>query len=418
MITPTVLRHLGRRFVVRPAVAPACVLAVAVRPPRPCGGGGRQAIAQVIGGASGVASPTRGIPATEATLFDLASVTKPFVAVAFARLWTQGLLTPDMPLGALVSEARGTPTEHVPLELLLSHRAGLVPHVEYFDPMRRGGRVDARSVLRRAAGARRPECAGRPPREGFAPVYSDLGYLLLGRALEAARGGALDELVDQEVCRPLRLEVASARLWQAHAPERLSVCAETETVAFRGGPVIGAVHDENAWALSGLGLSGHAGLFGTAESVARFGAALLDALAGRRAGFLPPAVARWLVQPRPGGTLRAGFDGKSQIGSSAGTRIGPLAFGHLGFTGTSLWCDPSTGRALVILTNRVCPSRENTSLRDVRPRLGDALMDALEAPPARTRTARRKTPEVGHFCELCLAAGRNLGRMEGPRCGN
>jgi CubicO group peptidase (beta-lactamase class C family) len=147
----------------------------------------------------------------------------------------------------------------------------------------------------------------------------------------------------------------------------------TETVAFRGGEVRGIVHDENAWALSGHGLSGHAGLFGTAAGVARFGAALLDALHGRFSGWLDAASLAPLLAARPGGTLRAGFDGKSADQSSAGTLAGARSFGHLGFTGTSLWCDPDADRVLVLLSNRVCPTRNNPRIREARPAVNDAL---------------------------------------------
>jgi CubicO group peptidase (beta-lactamase class C family) len=211
-------------------------------------------------------------------------------------------------------------------------------------------------------------------------VYSDLGYLIAGAALEVAGGADLDCLVRDQVARPLRLELGSARQWRADAPDRLERAAETETVAFRGGPLVGVVHDENAWALSGEALSGHAGLFGTAAAVAGLGAAMLEALGGRRPGFLPRAPAHWLVRERPGGTLRAGFDGKSPTGSSAGSRMSSGAFGHLGFTGTSLWCDPAAQVVCVILTNRVCPSRSNLAIRRVRPRLNDALWDLSHGP--------------------------------------
>jgi CubicO group peptidase (beta-lactamase class C family) len=147
----------------------------------------------------------------------------------------------------------------------------------------------------------------------------------------------------------------------------------TETVAFRGGEVRGVVHDENAWALSGHGLSGHAGLFGTAADVARFGAALVDAWLGVSDSWLGVQHLAPLLRVRPGGTLRAGFDGKSAGQSSAGTLVGPNSFGHLGFTGTSFWCDPDAVRVLVLLTNRVCPTRDNPRIRSARPAVNDAL---------------------------------------------
>jgi CubicO group peptidase (beta-lactamase class C family) len=100
---------------------------------------------------------------------------------------------------------------------------------------------------------------------------------------------------------------------------------------------------------------------------------MLDALAGRHQGWLGAAEAGLLVQPRPGGSLRTGFDGKAEQGSSAGPRFGPQSFGHLGFTGTSVWCDPEASIAVVLLTNRVHPSRENVRIRDVRPDIHSEL---------------------------------------------
>jgi len=93
----------------------------------------------------------------------------------------------------------------------------------------------------------------------------------------------------------------------------------------------------------------------------------------------------WLVRERPGGTLRAGFDGKSPAGSSAGSRLGPRSFGHLGFTGTSLWIDPDARIVVSLLTNRVCPTREHLAIRAARPWVHDALFDAAVNP---TPTAR------------------------------
>jgi CubicO group peptidase (beta-lactamase class C family) len=136
--------------------------------------------------------------------------------------------------------------------------------------------------------------------------------------------------------------------------------------------VHGAVHDENAWALAGHGLAGQAGLFGTAEAVARLGCAVVDAAAGR-SSWLDARAIEPLVASRPGGSLRAGFDGKSGPASAAGRLASPETYGHLGFTGTSLWCDPVSERVTVLLSNRVCPSRDNVKIRALRPRVHDAL---------------------------------------------
>jgi CubicO group peptidase (beta-lactamase class C family) len=356
------LSQLAQELVVGPRVAPAASLAVARHGP----GGWAVGV-----GAAGQRRGNR--PITPATPFDLASVTKPFVATLLARLASQQGPAMDTPLGELLDEARGSASNDVPLELLLSHRSGLEAHRPLFQVLigRRG--VDRSALFAEAADARRGDCTGPPPPDGFAPVYSDLGYLLLGEALARAHATPLDRLVEREIVVPLGLDAAPSRGWLGRDPTFPERVAPTEHVAWRGGELVGVVHDENAWALGGHGLSGHAGLFATAGSLARFGAALVDALAGRRSRWLAADAAAELVRERPGGTLRAGFDGLSPEGSSAGGICGPSTFGHLGFTGTSLWCDPDAGAVAVLLTNRVNPTREHTAIRAARPRVHDAL---------------------------------------------
>jgi CubicO group peptidase (beta-lactamase class C family) len=161
--------------------------------------------------------------------------------------------------------------------------------------------------------------------------------------------------------------------------------APTERVEFRGGELLGVVHDENAWAFAGHGLSGQAGLFATVRDVLGFGMALLDARAGRVSSWLSAATLGLLVAERPGGTLRLGFDGKSAGLSAAGRRASTLTFGHLGFTGTSFWCDPTADAVSVLLTNRVCPTRENVAIRSCRPLVHDALFTIAENRRRETR---------------------------------
>ncbi len=306
-------------------------------------------------------------------IFDLASVSKPFVAVAAARLARAGAISLEAALGAYLPEVAGSESGTLPLIAFLAHRAGLESHRALFAPLVAARAFDRRAALLEAATARRADARGPAPATGFAPLYSDLGYLLVGAALERITGVALDELVEREVARPLGLTVRSARLWLRSGEGFSERVVETETVAFRGGAVRGVVHDENAWAFAGHGAAGQAGLFGDAESVVRFGTVLLDALAGRDDNFLSRNELEELVRPRPLGTLRAGFDGKSDTGSSAGSRTSGATFGHLGFTGTSMWCDPVAERVVVLLSNRVCPTRENLRIREARPRVHDEL---------------------------------------------
>ncbi len=293
--------------------------------------------------------------ATVDSVFDLASVTKPFVALTVARLVEQGRLTWTTALAELLPEVAEDAAAVETVEALLSHRAGLVAHLELFADSWRGLPVDPRLLLRRAAGAKRAD-GGRDA------LYSDLGYLLVGAGLVRRFGMALDDLVTRELLAPLGLSAGSARMWLrlGDFAERV---APTEVQRGRGGLIRGQVHDDNAWALGGSGLCGHAGLFGTLPALLHLGEYLLEGAAGR--GPLGKIVP-FLSAPRPGGSLRLGFDGVSGAGSLAGPGSHERVFGHLGFTGTSLWCDPERSVATVLLTNRVHPSRDNPKIRGAR----------------------------------------------------
>jgi len=312
-------------------------------------------------------------PVTPDAIYDLASVTKPFVAVTLARLVRSGPLTLDTRLDVLVRESLSTPSASVSLELLLAHRSGLEGHRPLYAPLVRGSIVNRFLAIGEAARARRPECDGDPPAEGFDPIYSDLGFLLLGEAISRGSGAQLDAAVAAEVCAPLGIGVASARQWRLRGEAFDERVAPTEVVPWRGGVVRGAVHDENAWALGGEAMCGHAGLFGTARDVAQFGAALVDVVSGRAASWLSSEEFEPLIRVRAGGTLRAGFDGKSDVGSSAGASCSPRSFGHLGFTGTSLWIDPEQRIAVAILSNRVHPTREGDAIKRARPDVNESL---------------------------------------------
>jgi CubicO group peptidase (beta-lactamase class C family) len=317
-------------------------------------------------GAAGAAAATD-------TLFDLASLTKPLVALAAARLARAKHLDFRAPLVTWLPEVGGTPSRDAPLELLLAHRAGLAGYGALYRHLQRGQIVPQRELLIEAASARQDATDLGP--EGTAPVYSDLGYLLAGEAIARASGLDLDVAIEREVLAPLGAEIGSARwLFARDAGFRRRV-APTERVPWRGGVVRGFVHDENAWAYAGEGCAGHAGMFGTVQGVLAIGRALVDALRGRLDAFLTPVELDRLVGRRTLGTLRAGFDGKSETSSSAGSQFGPNTVGHLGFTGTSIWCDPDREWVGVVLTNRVHPTRSNDAIRAARPLAYDAIAD-------------------------------------------
>lgn len=291
---------------------------------------------------------------------------------------SQSGLSRETLLGDVLEDLRETASASVPLELFLAHRAGLEGHVRLYAPLEQARSFDRRLALRSAADARRPDAGGAAPAGGFPPMYSDLGFILVGEAMaRASRARDAGEVVEHLVAAALgRNDLGTARRLSACGIDFERRVCPTEVVAWRGGEIRGVVHDENAWALTSHGGSGHAGMFGTASAVLAFGCAAFDAIE-RGEGALalpePNSDLGWLVRPRAGGSLRAGFDGKSETGSSAGERAGPRTFGHLGFTGTSLWIDPDAACVVVVLTNRVCPTRENVAIRAARPAVHDAL---------------------------------------------
>lgn len=281
--------------------------------------------------------------------FDLASLTKSFVSVACVRAG----LPLDRRVADLLPALSKCFAAPLCLEQLLSHRGGLRAHAHLWLC---GSRAEA---LRHAANL---------PQQGWdgeAAIYSDLGYILAGEMLAAHGGGSLAELVGQAVLKPLGAGVVPAE-GLGEAP-----VAPTEFLPGRGGLLRGVVHDDNAWFLSGRGLSGHAGLFGRASDVLLFATTVADAQCGRGqwAGTLEP-----LLRARVGGAMRAGFDGKQGTESLAGQLCSDATYGHLGFTGTSYWVDPQAGIATVLLSNRVSPSSAHPErLRAWRPKAHDAM---------------------------------------------
>ena len=316
--------------------------------------------------------------------FDLASVTK---VVATTSLLLELGLPLDTRLPSLVPGACDCT-----LDDLARHRSGLTPFKPFFadELTARPELFDAscpapvRDLVRRQVIARVANTpADVPPRQRMA--YSDLGFILLGAALEAHAGQPLDRLFTERVAQPLGL---SARYRRLSAPLAGALPAATGATrprepapgqqgmwAVAERPTRhGEVDDDNAWVMDGV--SGHAGLFGTALDVARFGQAVLE---GRVARSPTP----WAPDPLvPGSTRALGFDTPSLDAPSCGTRFGRAgpqgAIGHLGFTGTSLWIDLDRALVVALLTNRVALGRANLAIRELRPRVHDAILDEVE----------------------------------------
>jgi CubicO group peptidase (beta-lactamase class C family) len=317
-------------------------------------------------------------PVATDTVYDLASLTKVVVTTTLAmRLVDEGSLDLDAPVSAFFPAFRGGAKDRVTLRHLLTHSGGLV----WWAPLYQDTRGPAAFLEKIVA----MDLAFEP---GTKSVYSDLGILLLGDVIERLGKAPLEELARRLVIEPLGMKDTLYR----PPPALLSRIAPTENDAWRGRALRGEVHDENAFALGGV--AAHAGLFGTAPDLARLARMLLDGgvFEGRR------IVSRATVElftgraGVPGSSRGLGWDTPSDESgrrssepgepgySSAGSLLSARSFGHTGFTGTSMWMDPERGIFVILLTNRVHPTRENNAIRAVRARVADAVVRAREQP--------------------------------------
>ena len=327
-------------------------------------------------------APDRFRGVTRGAIYDLASLTKVLATTTLTAIAvSEGRLALDTPVSAPWSQACPGAT----LQQLLAHSAGLAAHHEYFAEL--GRRGPAERVLERV-------CATPPAYPpGTRTIYSDLGFMILGAWLERLFDAPLDRTFADRVAWPLGLDVGVVprlgyhRIQGARGPssaqQGLVVPTEVYDPALHpnGAPTWFAcrrpataahyeVHDDNAFVMNGV--AGHAGLFGDAEAVLEVARAwLLGGVPGLedrvRAAFMTH------LSSAPGSTRRLGWDSPNPDGSGAtGTAFSSAAAGHLGYTGTSLWMDPTPpdGRGPVIavlLSNRVHPTRDNTAIVQLRP---------------------------------------------------
>jgi CubicO group peptidase (beta-lactamase class C family) len=301
-------------------------------------------------------------PVDASTIFDLASLTKVMATTTLAMVLEEdGRLEVRAPVSSLVPGFRGGEKDGVTVEDLLTHASGLPAWVPLFRE------AEGREAVVAAAAAVPLEAS-----PGERSLYSDLGFILLGAALESAAGASLEALAKALVLDPLALRETRfnpPREW------RLRI-APTEQDPWRGRLLRGEVHDENAFAMGGV--AGHSGLFGPVADLARFAQAMLgrgqiDETRLVAAATVERYTRRCAV---PGSSRALGWNTPSP-GSSAGTLLSSRSFGHTGFTGTSLWIDPERGIFVALLTNRVHPSRQGPGIQDVRAAVADAVVRAL-----------------------------------------
>lgn len=309
---------------------------------------------------------------TRETVFDLASLTKPLATtLAVARLVDLGRLDLDRPVVNWLPVLTGSDKADLTARQLLCHQSGFPAHRRFYMALKSMA-PEARKVA--VLDLLRQEPLVYPP--GQATCYSDLGFMLLCRIVEAASGCALDRFVKSEIYVPMELDdIFFVDLLGRQKPSRSY--AATELCPIRNRLLIGEVHDDNAWFAGGI--DGHAGLFGTAGAVFKLLRLLATSLQGGGGGtFLSKEILAEVFYGGKGACLPLGFDRPSANNSSAGHYFSVHSVGHLGFTGVSFWMDLEKDVIVILFTNRVHPFRWNNRLRPFRPEIHDRIMEHFE----------------------------------------
>jgi CubicO group peptidase (beta-lactamase class C family) len=244
--------------------------------------------------------------------------------------------------------------------MLLAHSSGLPAYEKLFEF------AHSRQELLRAA-MTTPLTAA----PGTRAEYSDIGFILLGEVLERLSGEPLDQLAQREIFDPLGLKSAC---FVPPLEMRSQIPPTENDRTFRKRVIRGEVNDENAWVMGGV--SGHAGMFAAATDLAIFAECLLKGGAPLVKSATIALFTRREELPR-GSSRALGWDTPSDP-SSSGARFAPASYGHLGFTGTSLWIDPKRHLSVTLLTNRTWPDRSSQRIREVRPAMHDAVVEALK----------------------------------------
>jgi|CXWL01.1.fsa_nt_gi beta-glucosidase-like glycosyl hydrolase/CubicO group peptidase (beta-lactamase class C family) len=300
---------------------------------------------------------------TTDTLFDLASLTKVIATTTMAMMLVdEGRLDLDRPVRDYFSKFSGGAKDRIRVRDLLTHSSG----IDWWAPLYK----EARSMPEYLERILPMELKYEP---GSKSVYTDLGVMMLGEILERSAGTDLNTFVKRRIFEPLKMRDTGYKPSEAMKARIAPTEVDND---WRKRLIWGEVHDENAFGLGGV--APHAGLFGTAPDLARFATMLLNGgILENRRYIAPATLKRFATRGTVAGSSRAlGWDTPSE-NSSAGHLMSSMAFGHTGFTGTSLWMDPETGVFVILLTNRVHPTRENNQIREARPQIADAVMRGL-----------------------------------------
>jgi len=303
------------------------------------------------------------------SIFDLASLTKPLATtLALSKLIEKKKLSLDQKIGDILSEFQNTDKSDITIDMLLRHTSGFPAHRNYYLDILHSDE-EPRQCLRDLLIKEKLE-----NKIGEKEVYSDLGFMVLAWIIERVSNRRLDQFVSHEIYAPLGVD---RLFFMELAPENERIkgyqgqFASTQHCPWRKKVLTGEVDDDNAYAVGGI--DGHAGLFGDALSVYGLCSEILKTLQNKPSTVLMPDIIKDFVRRDKGFERVAGFDTPSNEGSSSGRFFSKSSIGHLGFTGTSFWIDPDDGFIVVLLTNRVHPSRANEGIKKFRPGIHDLI---------------------------------------------
>lgn len=304
---------------------------------------------------------------TRNTIFDLASLTKPLATtLAIMRLVQHSRLKLEQSIGSILPRFMGTGKERIRIQNLLCHNSGLPDHRPYYKTLCELDKRDRKDALRRLL-------VEEPLLQtiGEHVLYSDLGFMILSWVVEQVSGDRLDRFVSKEIYNHLGLE--NLFFVDLDATPRKENFAATERCPWRKVLLNGVVHDDNAYAVGGI--EGNAGLFGAAEDVYHLLSVLLLNFHGHsETPVFEKELLHEFFRPQENTGRALGFDMPSLTESSCGRYFSKRSVGHLGFTGTSFWMDLDRGIIVILLTNRIHPTRDNNRIQTFRPKLHDEIM--------------------------------------------
>ena len=298
------------------------------------------------------------------TLYDLASVTKVIATTsAIMKLFDESKIQLDDPVTKYIPEFGNHGKEKILVRNLLLHNGGLPAFKRLY--------LTCKSPQEVLDSVYQTETIYPL---GDSTVYSDFDFILLGKIVEKISGATLDKYVDSVFFKPLGMKSTMYKppssIWEKVSP------TEYDSI-YRKRLIQGEVHDENACALGGV--SGHAGLFSTASDLAIFLQMIMNGGSYGGKQYLKPETIKFFTSRQNQHSSRAlGWDTKTMNGySSAGSLFGEKSYGHTGFTGTSVWVEPEKNIFVILLTNRVYPTRNNSKILQIRPKVHDAVVKAL-----------------------------------------